>query len=364
MAYQKNRWVDLNRLKYWDENPNEGDIGAIMTSIRRRGLIAPIQIWKDYRIQDGNHRVRALRFLLKEDWEPFGECIRVYRNRVQVMVVDISHMTEKEAKAAGISLNRTARLGRDDPNKMHEHLVDLKDDPDLLLSTGWDYEAMDDLIDLADPMADPVESEWEDPGPPEWLEQAFPSSNRWGIPDLDLAWQATAVVYPVQKWGVIGRTDTMEGTYHFYTDDYKFAGLVNRPDKLLTTGCKVACEINNSTYPEMPLAIVIGEIYLKRWLSCLWGSQGVKLLVDLNVEPEFDMWNLRGVPHGWKAYCIRALTDNQAHLKRAYRVACEQAGTDDILFVVVGGRETVAPLCKHYGWVHLPEHHAVVHGEV
>ena len=57
------------------------------------------------------------------------------------------------------------------------------------------------------------------------LDVAMHSENEWDVPTLDLDMQAESLPEPVTKWGVIARTLHMPGTYHFYTDDYKFRAL-------------------------------------------------------------------------------------------------------------------------------------------
>ena len=45
------------------------------------------------------------------------------------------------------------------------------------------------------------------------------------------------------KWGTQQRTAQHSGGIHFYTDDYKFNAVWDKPDDLLATGCTVAIEL-------------------------------------------------------------------------------------------------------------------------
>lgn len=365
------RWIDVDRIKYWGKNPNEGDIGAIMTSIQTFGWIGTVYIWQNNELRGGNHSIKALRKLMSSGWLPWGSDLKISKaGKVQIRFSDISHMTRKQADAFGMALNRINRRGRDDMDIVASIMADIMDDPALMRATGYELEDVSDyMVDFKPIEVEPigeVDLDGSDPHEGEMLAilgTVFPSeSNDWGIPDLPLDAQATELVDPVTKWGVMGREDEMLGTYHFYTHDYKFAGLVSTPDKLLTSGCQVACEVNASTYPGMPPAIFLSELYVKRWLACYWAAAGVKILVDLNVEPEFDDWNLIGVPDEWKAYCTRFIGGDLDHVQRCYEIGCDIGGTDDILFVVFGGTHQVKDLCHEQGWTHVPEHSALVRG--
>lgn len=365
------RWVALDQIKYWEDNPNEGDIGAIIESIRRFGYNDVVHLWQHRELRGGNHRIKSLRILLESEWGPFGDCIRDNGGGVEVRYTDISHMSKSEADAFGIALNRLTRRGADDPLRLASLLIELEP-LGLLGVTGYDGDDLDDLRKMASlelPVLEPldqddIETQPHEGDPMPFLAIPFESDNDYGIPLLPLEAQAVEIIQPVTKWGVMGRTDRMEGTYHFYTHDYKFSGLVNTPDKLLESGCQVVCEVNGSTYEGMPLAVFLAEVYIKRWLACYWASRGVKILVDLNVEPEFDDWNLLGVPDDWKAYSTRFIGGDFDHLQRCFEIGCGIAGTDDILFVVFGGTDQVRQMCQEKGWTHVPEDSELVRGYV
>lgn len=71
----------------------------------------------------------------------------------------------------------------------------------------------------------PELSRWDVP------DAVFASDNDLGIPLLDANLQAAAVVAPVQPWGMGAgaRTRKNAGTWHFYTDDYRFDALWRDP---------------------------------------------------------------------------------------------------------------------------------------
>lgn len=154
----------------------------------------------------------------------------------------------------------------------------------------------------------------------------------------------------------------MRGTYHFYTDDYKFDALWKDPTPIINAGCVNAVEINFSTNPQMPAAEVLYRIYKKRWLARYWQSKGVRIFVDLNVAEPFHDLNLLGVPTGWKAYATRGYTDRLPDILQQHSLACQRAATTDILFVVIGGGKTVKAECQAQGWVWVPEDAHIAEG--
>jgi hypothetical protein len=168
--------------------------------------------------------------------------------------------------------------------------------------------------------------------------------------------QATELIAPVVKWGSIARTSKMLGTYHFYQDDYKFNALWERPDQLVESKCSVSLEVNFSTWASMDPARLREGIYRKRWLARYWQSRGVKIVVDLNVDPAFRDVALLGVPKGWRAYAVRHQSGiGLDEIEADWRLAVERAGTTEILFAVFGGWRKVRDLCAERKWTWCPE---------
>lgn len=191
----------------------------------------------------------------------------------------------------------------------------------------------------------------------------YHSNNEWGVPLLLSSCEAQSLEFPIVKWGTIGRTERMVGTYHFYTDDYKFSALWSDPTRVLNTGCANVIEPNFSTGNEMPSSVALYNIYRKRWLSRFWQEYGVKVFVDLNVEPHFAKLNMLGVPNGWRAYATRAYaTDQKEVLPFQFFTASERAQTEDIQFLVYGGGKKTRSLCEDSGWLWIPEDSDVKRG--
>ena len=197
----------------------------------------------------------------------------------------------------------------------------------------------DNLLGLSDDM--PLDSH-------DVPDALWPTDNEWGIPVLDLALQADAVDLPVNAYGEHGRKTKMNGTYHMYTDDYRFEGLWKDPTPVINSGCVNVVEPNYSTNVQMPPALVLFHTYRKRWLARYWQAHGVRIFVDLDVNAAFDYINLLGVPKGWKSYaCYMRKSDHKPEeLLRFLEVAKTHAETDSILLLVIGGEKDVQALCK------------------
>lgn len=181
-------------------------------------------------------------------------------------------------------------------------------------------------------------------------------AREWGIPTLDLGMQATEIVAPAFPYGSVPRGSRMEGTYHFYVDDYKFTRLFANPGRILASGCKVAIEPNCSTGPGVPRAAALFGIYRKRAAAAFWQRHGVKVIVDLNVDRSALDLALLGVPRFWRAYATRVHRgDSLVDCLERWYMAVDHAGTSDLLFVVVGGGKAVKDRCRANGWTHLPE---------
>ncbi len=194
------------------------------------------------------------------------------------------------------------------------------------------------------------------PGParrrPDIPDVLWPSDNDWGIPTLDPNLQADLVDLPVMCWGQRGRSRRIDGgTYHFYTDDYRFNALWQNPGPVVNSGCISIVEPNFSCHDQTPTAVALHQIYKKRWLARYWQSQGIRVLVDLNVARPFYQLNLLGVPAGWQAYATRATSDRPEDALDEYRLACAHRGGRDVLFLVIGGGRQAQAMCREYGWL-------------
>jgi hypothetical protein len=181
----------------------------------------------------------------------------------------------------------------------------------------------------------------------------WPSSNEFGVPDLLPELQPSEVALPFEKWGDQARTKAA-GTYHFYTEDYKFENVWRYPLQPVKAGVKALVECNFSTGNGQPLAVSLWDIYRKRWLSRFWQSRRVPVWVDLNVDESLLDYALLGVPQGWRAYCSRGADNDYLHLFGEYEAARKLCG-DNPLFLVYGGGSLMENICLDRGWLWQPE---------
>lgn len=192
----------------------------------------------------------------------------------------------------------------------------------------------------------------------------FVTDNDYDIPLLDSKRQAKFLDLPLTRWGEIARTSKMVGTWHFYTDDYKFDALWADPSNVINSKCVNVVEPNFSTNEQMPMVVGLWAIYRKRWLARFWQDYGINVFVDLNVSRKFKQLNLLGVPKGWTAYMTRSVENmGLDELDDDYARALDHAGVQP-LFVVYGGSKLTKEHCKAHGWLWIPENMHVKEGRV
>lgn len=179
------------------------------------------------------------------------------------------------------------------------------------------------------------------------------TDNQWGVPVLEPERCAGVVPYPFEPWGIRAQSIKQPGTWHFYQDDEKFEPLWQKPWKIPETGAMVCCEINFTITWDAPKAIALYQIYRKRWMSRYWQSQGVLMLVDLNVDYKHEELNLLGVPNRWSAFSTRGSWDENVLLHQ-WAIAQSISGRERPLFVVYAGGQRVEELAIQHGWQYYP----------
>jgi len=189
----------------------------------------------------------------------------------------------------------------------------------------------------------------------------FPSDNQQGVPVLDLARECELVDMPLAAWGSVARASKMLGTWHFYTDDYRFSALWDKPHTVVNTGCRAVVEVNFTISEQMPYPVALYKIYQKRWLSRYWQSQGIRVIADLNVARPFRELNMLGIPTGWKSYATHGYNDRIPDLEEEFKAATKRAGTKSVYFLVYGGGAAVKEYCNTNPYiVHIDEYREAV----
>lgn len=122
--------VAVETLHTHPRNVNQGDIGAIHTSIDDNGFYGACVVQKSTgAILAGNHRYQA--------------AVVAKLPAVPVIWVDID---DDAALRILLADNRTTRLGGDDPNALAELLKELVGTERGLEGTGYDGDALDSLL--------------------------------------------------------------------------------------------------------------------------------------------------------------------------------------------------------------------------
>jgi hypothetical protein len=172
--------------------------------------------------------------------------------------------------------------------------------------------------------------------------------------------QADALDAPVLTWGSIARvTKHKGGTYHFYTDDYRFNDLWRDPTKLVNSGIPTIIEPNFSAFGNMPFYEAVNRIGRKRWLARYWQSKGIRVIVDLNVPPVWDNISLLGVPRGWQWYATRGYNQELDSTIEQYERCKIHAEGKTVTFIVYGGGKVMERTSRKYGWLWIPEQQAI-----
>lgn len=317
------------------------NLGMIADALHEVGAARSIVIDEDGNILAGNGVVEAAA-------DAGIERVRVVdADGETIIAVRRKGLSDEQKKRLAFFDNRAGELSEWDGAQIAQEI-----EAGLDLGGLFTDKELSDILeraagDLLDATEDPPDLErWQVP------DAVFPSNNEWGVPLLDANMQATALIAPFVPWGAHGSRKTrMTGTYHFYTTDDRFQALWDDPSGVINSRCQAVVEPNFSQYTEMPLAVGLWGVYRKRWLARFWQGFGVRVFADLNVAVPHREINLLGIPKGWRAWATRGYTARIDQTDEEYEIACEHAGTRDILFVVYGGGKQVKEHCLSRGWL-------------
>jgi hypothetical protein len=123
--------MPVDDLRLFERNPRQGDVGAIVTSLRVNGQYRALVVnRRDMRVLAGNHTLLALRELGAAD--------------ALVHLVDVD---DEQATRIVLADNRTNDLAAYDDTVLIELLAGLNGD---LGGTGWDQSSIDELLAVDD----------------------------------------------------------------------------------------------------------------------------------------------------------------------------------------------------------------------
>jgi hypothetical protein len=154
------QWIDLDTARLWENNYNKGDIKRLKKLFRRFGFNGALRMWNGV-IMAGNNSTIALRELAVDKWQPKGAGIRTDDNgRWQVAYLDVSHLSDNEAKAFALSDNHSARVASPDYGLMTGLMRELEDADSSLLGDVFNEDEIAEFAELA-LLAEGLETELE-----------------------------------------------------------------------------------------------------------------------------------------------------------------------------------------------------------
>ena len=194
--------------------------------------------------------------------------------------------------------------------------------------------------------------------PDDVLDILYKTEPEFDVPVLDAHAQAFHIPDPLIPWGYISRKSEHTGTYHFYTDDYRFSALLSKPSQLVNTRCRAIVEVNLSIPPELPRALVISSIYYKRRFSVICQHSGIAIVADINVHPSHLEFAFLGIPRNWTAYATRATGEHLDWIDLQYAAAVDWSRGDapsptglPSLLVYGGGAKARDYCADHPTWI-------------
>ena len=159
----------------------------------------------------------------------------------------------------------------------------------------------------------------------------FPSTNMWGIPDLDpemMSEQVPDTVFVRQEsiepastlfiWRQVPMKDLERargGVLGFYVWDVAFEDVWNAAPYLTETLLKQAwgsvISPNFSCFRDDPLAVQLFRIYQNRWCNRYWQKAGIKTICDIDWgDQRTHEYSVMGVPHSPPVISIQCQNTN------------------------------------------------------
>lgn len=344
MPWVKREMVDVDQLL---ANPYNWRIHTEMQQQSLAGLVDDIGFMGavEVNINSGHMLDGHLRVIL------------ALRSGWKQLPTDYYDLTDEEEYKYLLSKDWVASMAASDRQKLDELLHQVQSDDERVQEMMAEIAEKDGLEyyeekPFADELEDSTENFLERQDVPDAI---WATDNEWGIPLLDINLQATSLDLPFVAWGTTSRKARMSGTWHFYTEDYRYNKLWTDPSDVINSKCVNIVEPNYSIYNQMPPAVALWAIYRKRWIARWAQSYGIKIFADLNAAEHAYKINLLGIPKGWKAWCTRGYSERVSSTEKEYQIAVDHAGTTSILFVVYGGGKVVKELCQSRGWLWFDE---------
>ena len=110
--------------------------------------------------------------------------------------------------------------------------------------------------------------------------QLFWSDNKWGIPLLAQQTITPPAWLVPYRQRIRSQTELDDGGVHFFTDDYRFESVWNRPNKGIQALQPYTTVLTPdfSLYRDWPLTLQLWNTYRNRWCGCLWQTEGFQVV--------------------------------------------------------------------------------------
>ncbi len=153
-------YYPIDELVLWEDNYRRGSLASITASVRRFGFNGALRIWKGT-VMAGNHLLQSL-LAMRDAGELAPHGIQVKNGQWLAPTLDVSHLSEDEAKAFAIADNRASDLAENDEAMLAVLLKSLEHDPELVDAMSFSLRELREIIDV--PAAEPIDApEPEDP---------------------------------------------------------------------------------------------------------------------------------------------------------------------------------------------------------
>lgn len=145
--------VPFKKLKFWPGNARKGIVPQIKESMVANGVFQPLIVQKSTnRVIAGNHRLKALSALHKEDPENWDDL-------APVVYVDVN---DSRASRMNIADNKTSDDAEWDKPALAKQLAELMAEEDGLIGSGFDEWEVDELVNELDQLSDEAQAAMDD----------------------------------------------------------------------------------------------------------------------------------------------------------------------------------------------------------
>jgi len=111
----------------------------------------------------------------------------------------------------------------------------------------------------------------------------YPSTNEWGIPDVDGAQWIPARLVSYSSRAEIAKAGP-DDAVHFFLDDYRFETVWTKPERGLSRIQSVGSALTPdfSLWRDMPLSMQLWQVYRSRWCGAWLAEHGIRVIPTIS----------------------------------------------------------------------------------